>query len=167
MDEIYMIHLDDYLHRIDDMLTLYVMLRQTEAAISKLPDCESSAELRRHMASLSPYIKEMWDSWNIPARYLASGDVEDLRGIMDEELIEPEDAGYFCEESRAAVADVFAEERADLAKYYLFELTKKSVDFTLQIAKFAREVGDFTKGLLADRKELDFLFCGDEETDSR
>lgn len=95
MDDIFMIHLDDYIQHIDDKLTLYAMLHQMEAEIKKLPDCEATAQVRRQMAAYSPKIKELWDGWNIPPRYLVTAELDDLSDLMDDELFEPEDAGYY------------------------------------------------------------------------
>ena len=105
MDDIFLIHLDDYIQHIDDKLTLYAMLRQMEALISKLPDCEATSQVREQMAAFSPKIKEMWEDWNIPAGYLISGELDDLSDVMDDELMEPEDAGYYHEGS-----DIYAGE---------------------------------------------------------
>ena len=96
MDKIFMIHLDDYIRHIDDKLMLYAMLRQMEAVISKLPDCRAVKQVREQMAAFSPKVEELWDGWNIPKRYLVSGELGDLHDVMDEELMEPEDAGYYC-----------------------------------------------------------------------
>lgn len=105
MDDVFMIHIDDYVKHIDDKLTLYAMLRQMEAAVGKLPECGATADVRRQMAAFAPQLKELWDGWNIPKRYLVSGELDDLAGVMDEELMEPEDAGYYSEGS-----DIFAGE---------------------------------------------------------
>ncbi len=99
MENLYLIHLDDYIQHIDDKLELYAMLRQLEAAIGKLPECQSTREVRERMAAFSPKIKELWDCWNIPARYLVSGELDDLHDVMDDELMEPEDVGYYNEDS--------------------------------------------------------------------
>lgn len=99
MDNVFMIHLDDYIRHIDEKLELYAMLRQLEDAIGKLPECRSTAEARRRMAAFSPKLKKLWEGWNIPRRYLVSGELDDLCDVMDDELMEPEDAGYFSEGS--------------------------------------------------------------------
>ena len=99
MDKVFMIHLDDYIRHIDEKLELYAMLRQLEEAIGKLPECKSTAEARQCMAAFAPKLKELWESWNIPQRYFVSGELDDLCDVMDDELMEPEDAGYFSEGS--------------------------------------------------------------------
>lgn len=99
MDNVFMIHLDDYIRHIDEKLALYAMLCQLEEAIGKLPECRPTSEVRSRMASFSPKLKELWESWNIPRRYLVSGELDDLCDVMDDELMEPEDAGYFSEGS--------------------------------------------------------------------
>ncbi len=99
MDNVFMIHLDDYIRHIDDKLELYAMLRQLEDAIGKLPVCRDTNQVRSRMAAFSPKLKELWEGWNIPKRYLVSGELDDLCEVMDDELMEPEDAGYFSEGS--------------------------------------------------------------------
>jgi hypothetical protein len=37
----------------------------------------------------------MFDSWGIPGSYLVFGDESDLAELMENELIAPEDAGYY------------------------------------------------------------------------
>lgn len=96
MEELYMIHLDDYVRHIDDKMTMYSMLHQLEHFISKLPACRATAQVRKSMAAYSPALQELWDSWNIPKSYLVSGELDELSDLMDDELTEPEDAGYFC-----------------------------------------------------------------------
>lgn len=158
----HMIYFDDYIRHIDDKLTLYVMLRRLEEDIAKLPECESTADLRARMEAYAPQVKEMWDSWNIPLRYLISGDTDDLSDLMGEELMEPEDAGYFCAESFAFSADEeddepdYADELADTAEYYLMELAKKAL-------RFAQVATDHAGELLRDCEELSFIFYGDED----
>ena len=113
MDNVFMIHLDDYIRHIDEKLELYAMLRQLEDAIGKLPECRSTAEARRRMAAFSPKLKELWGGWNIPRRYLVSGELDDLCDVMDDELMEPEDAGYFSEGSDIRAGENTIPELAD------------------------------------------------------
>ena len=95
MDDLYLIHSSDYIRHIEDKLTLYSMLRQLEDSVAKLPVRAATADIRSRMAAYSPKIRKMWDGWNIPVRYLVSGDEKDLSDLMEDELTEPEDAGFF------------------------------------------------------------------------
>lgn len=108
MDNVFMIHLEDYIQHIDDKLELYAMLRQLEEAIGKLPECRATAQVRARMAAFAPELQTLWDGWNIPKRYLVSGELDDLCDVMDEELMEPEDAGYYSEGS-----DIYAGEESE------------------------------------------------------
>ena len=144
----YLIHLDDYIRHIDDKLALYAMLRQMEGLISKLPECASTTQVRKRMAEFSPRLKELWEGWNIPTRYLISGEPDDLSDVMDDELMEPEDAGYF---NDGGYENGDGDVLADLAEYYLLELAKKAVSFAGE--------------LLEDGKELDFILNGDPGND--
>lgn len=162
MNNVYLIHPFDYIRHIDDKLMLYVMLRRLKEDIDKLPECESTAAVRTRMEAYAPQVDELWDSWNIPLRYLVSGDTDDLSDLMGEELMEPEDAGYFCAESFAFSADEeddepdYADELTDTAEYYLMELAKKALHF-------AQVATDHAGELLRDCEELSFIFYGDED----
>lgn len=165
MDDMFMIYLDDYIRHIDDKLTLYAMLRRLEEDIGKPPECDSTAALRSRMEGYAPRLDEMWEGWNIPLRYLISGELDDLSDLMDEELMEPEDAGYFCAESYAISEDEdggddyepdYADALADTAEYYLLELAKKALHF-------AQVASDHAGELLHDCEEMTFFFYGDED----
>ena len=160
----YLIFKDDYIRHIDDKLTLYAMLRQLEAVIEKLPECAATADVRARMAAYSPRIKEMWSGWNIPARYLVSGDEADLSDLMEDELMEPEDAGYFCAESYSFPnedeSSDYSSDLADLAESYLTETAKKAV-------RFARTAAEQANELLNDYEDLRLIFYGNEAKDAQ
>lgn len=159
MDNVYLIHQDDYIRHIDDKVTLYAMLHQLESAVAKLPDCWETADVRSMMETFASEIQELWDGWNIPARYLVTGDEDDLSELMEDELMEPEDAGYFCEESYDFNEDDYvpdySDELADIAEHYLTETAKKALRFAEAATGYAHE-------LLSDCEEMNFLFYGDE-----
>jgi hypothetical protein len=161
MDNIFMIHLDDYIQHIDDKLTLYAMLRQLEETIKKLPDCQSTAEVREQMTAFLPRIVEMWNDWNIPLRYLVSGELDDLCDVMDDELMEPEDAGYFSAESYALTnPDEGADHGGELAALmdvYVLELAQKVLNFADEALNLASEITSV----------CDDLLSGDEATEGR
>jgi hypothetical protein len=157
MDDIFMIHLDDYIQHIDDKLTLYAMLRQLEAAIRMLPKCRDTAQVRGQMEAFSPKIREMWAGWNIPSSYLVSGELDDLTDVMDDELMEPEDAGYFSAESYALTNPDQGGELAYLMDVYVLELAQKVLNFADEALNLASEI----TGVCDD------LLSGDEATEGR
>jgi hypothetical protein len=157
MDDIFMIHLDDYIQHIDDKLTLYAMLRQLEAAIRMLPKCRDTAQVRGQMEAFSPKIREMWAGWNIPSSYLVSGELDDLADVMDDELMEPEDAGYFSAESYALTNPDQGGELAYRMDVYVLELAQKVLNFAGEALSLASEI----TGVCDD------LLSGDEATEGQ
>ena len=94
-ENLYLIHEDDYIRHIDEKLELYAMLRQAASAVKKLPDSKASKEAKRIAGIYSDRALAMYESWGIPDRYLITADLDDLCESMENELIEPEDAGYY------------------------------------------------------------------------
>ena len=140
MDKIFVIHLDDYIRHIEDKLTLHAMLRQLEAAVSKLPVCESTKEVHRLMQNYAPAFKEMWEGWNIPIRYLVSGELDDLSDLMAEELAEPEDMGYFSEDSDIYAGEDFIPDAEDYEMFAaLVDLVKKYHDNLVALMDLAEK----------------------------
>lgn len=94
-EKMYLIHEDDYIRHIDEKLELYAMLRQAASAVKKLPDSKANKEAKRIAGIYSDRAEAMYDGWGIPDRYLITADMDDLCELMENELIEPEEAGYY------------------------------------------------------------------------
>lgn len=93
--EHYLIHKDDYISHIDDKAKLYCFLTQLCHHVTKMkmtPANEHICKMAKHF-----YIEadKMFDSWGIPASYLVFDNESDLAELMENELIAPEDAGYY------------------------------------------------------------------------
>lgn len=104
-EKMYLIHEDDYIRHIDEKLELYAMLRQTASAVKKLPDSKASKEAKRIAGIYSDRALAMYESWGIPDRYLITADLDDLCELMENELIEPEDAGYYPDDGDCPCCD--------------------------------------------------------------
>ena len=60
-----------------------------------LPDTSTAARKVREIANTYDiHSDELFDAWGIPGSYMVTGDPDELCGLMENELIEPEDAGY-------------------------------------------------------------------------
>ena len=98
-NEMYLIHKDDYIHHIDEKKLLYMMVKQLTFQIGKLTPTKKTESLCCISKHYSNTIEEMFKSWGIPGSYLVFGKESDLAELMENELINPEDAGYIpCEE---------------------------------------------------------------------
>lgn len=97
-EKMYLIHEDDYLRHIDEKLELYAMPRQLIHTVRKQPTCPPNAIARYAAETYAEKCEQLFKSWGIPESYLVSGDTDELIDLMDNELIEPEDAGYYTED---------------------------------------------------------------------
>ena len=94
-NEHYLIHKDDYISHIDDKFQLFMMLQGLTNLVSKLPPDEKNIPaiaLAKHHRNES---EKMFKTWGIPRSYVLFGSEADLAELMENELIEPEEAGYF------------------------------------------------------------------------
>ena len=94
-NEHYLIHKDDYISHIDDKFQLFMMLQGLTNLVSKLPPDEKNIPaiaLAKHHRNES---EKMFKTWGIPRSYVLFGSEADLAELMENELIAPEDAGYY------------------------------------------------------------------------
>ena len=135
--EHYLIHKDDYISHIDDKFQLFMMLQGLVNLVSKLPPNEKNIPaivLAKHHHKVS---EEMFKTWGIPRSYMVFGSEADLAELMENELIAPEDAGYYpiddegecdsecrcgcccdcCSDEDDEEIDEFAEAMADLSAF--------------------------------------------------
>ena len=94
-NEHYLIHKDDYISHIDDKFQLFMMLQGLTNLVSKLPPDEKNIPaiaLAKHHRNES---EKMFKTWGIPRSYVLFGSEADLGELMENELIAPEDAGYY------------------------------------------------------------------------
>ena len=95
-EKMYLIHEEDYLGHIDEKLELYAMLRQLIFHLRRVPDTSACFRKVKEMANVYDIRSdELFDGWGIPGSYLVTGDPDELCELMENELIEPEDAGYY------------------------------------------------------------------------
>jgi len=94
-NKVYLIHEDDYIKHIEEKAVLYSMLKQIACRVTKLPSNRGNKKLSATTARAEAIADKMFRSWGIPASYLYTGDSDMLAVLMENELIEPEDAGYF------------------------------------------------------------------------
>ena len=93
-NEMYLIRGDDYLSHIEDKVHLYSMLKQLNHQIARLPSNRGCKELSMLAAQYDAIAEEMFRSWGIPKSYLVFRNDDALAELMENELIDPEDAGF-------------------------------------------------------------------------
>lgn len=98
-NKLYLISEEDYIKHIEEKAALYAMLKQVACRVLKLPANRGSKNLSTLTRKAEVTADTMFHSWGIPVSYLYTGDSNKLAFLMENELIAPEDAGYFCEDS--------------------------------------------------------------------
>lgn len=94
-NKMYLIHEDDYIKHIEEKAILYSMMKQIACKVTKLPSNRGNKKLTAIAKKSEAIADSMFRSWGLPASYLYTGDSDKLALLMENELIEPEDAGYY------------------------------------------------------------------------
>ena len=107
-EKMYLIHEDDYIKHIDEKIALYSMVKQLTHHIARLAPNRANKALSNMSKVFDRATGDMFRSWGIPMSYLVFDNKDDLAELMENELIEPEEAGYFpcdCECCRETCED--------------------------------------------------------------
>ena len=100
-NELYLIHKDDYIKHIDNQVVLYVMMKQLAINIKRLAPNRGSRLISDMAERYFAIADNMYKSLGIPKSYILFGGEDAFAELMENELIAPEDAGYFaCEGER-------------------------------------------------------------------
>lgn len=94
-NKMYLIQEDDYIKHIEEKAILYSMMKQIACRVKKLPSNRGNKKLSALTKKSESVADAMFNSWGIPTSYLYTGDSDKLALLMENELIEPEDAGYY------------------------------------------------------------------------
>lgn len=115
MDEkMYLIHEEDYIKHIDEKVLLYSFVQQLTHHIAKLKPTRENESLIKMAKYYGTAAKNLFSFWGIPKSYLVFDKKEDLAELMENELIEPEDAGYYpCDDSECCRNCAFCCEAGD------------------------------------------------------
>ena len=93
-EKTYLISESTYHKHIDEEVQLYGMLHQLAFLAGKVKGREDAARLRDTAIHYGRIADEMFESWNIPGRYLVYGEKDDLEALREMELepvFDPED----------------------------------------------------------------------------
>lgn len=94
-NKMYLIHEEDYIKHINEKMQLYSFVKQLTHHIGKMkPTCENE-NLIKMAQYYDTAAEELFSSWGIPVSYLVFGSKNDLTELMENELIEPEEASFY------------------------------------------------------------------------
>ena len=142
-EKLYLIHEEDYIRHIDETLELYAMLRQLISNVNKMPDCIAARNLQKTAAVYAGKCDSLFESWGISKHYLISGDIDDLRELMENELISPEDAGYV----------PFDEYHGDISEYCDDDNGEPDISALLAVSKELNAVSTYLLDIIADQAD--------------
>ena len=94
-NKLYLIHEEDYVKHIDEGMVLYTMLKEITHGVSKLPSELGNKALIDLAARADRLAEKIYRTWGIPASYVYTFNHANLAFLMENELIAPEDAGYY------------------------------------------------------------------------
>lgn len=94
-EALYLIHGEDYLRHVEEKLELFWMANILMCYIKNRADEDNYLNLvRRATMDFDERLDELLKSWGRSVNYIKSHDLADLSDLMENELIEPEYAGY-------------------------------------------------------------------------
>ena len=94
-ENLYLIHGEDYLRHIEEKLELLWMATILMHYIKNGAEKDGYLDLvRRSALDFDKRCEEMFSSWGMALNYLKSHDLADLSDLIENDLIEPEYAGY-------------------------------------------------------------------------
>lgn len=150
-EKMFLIHEDDYIRHIDEKLELYAMLRQTASAVKKLPDSKANKEAKRIAGIYTDRAEAMYDGWGIPDRYLITADMDDLCELMENELIEPEEAGYYPDDGDCPCCD--GERCCEFAERIEQEISGSDEAHLSELLETANELLDELESLIDELRD--------------
>lgn len=87
-ENIYMIAEETYEATADERVLLYAMIHQLAFQTKRAETMEDFVRLKEAAAIFDEQTEELFEAWNIPARYVVYGDSGDLDGIKEMELLD-------------------------------------------------------------------------------
>ena len=94
-NNVYLIHEDDYIKHINEKVMLYSFVKQLTHHLVRMRLTRETEGVARMAKNFDIAADNLFDSWGIPKSYLVFDNKEDLAELMENELIAPEDAGYY------------------------------------------------------------------------
>lgn len=94
-DKMYLIHEEDYIKHIDEKVLLYSFVKQLTHHIAKMKSARENENLIKIAKYYDTAAENLFSFWGIPKSYLVFDKKEDLSELMENELIEPEEAGFY------------------------------------------------------------------------
>lgn len=94
-NKVYLIHEEDYIKHIDEKVLLYSFVKQLAHCIVRMKTTGADDDFIKMAESYGATAENLFNSWGIPKSYITLDNKDDLVQLMENELITPEEAGYY------------------------------------------------------------------------
>lgn len=94
-NKVYLIHEEDYIKHIDEKVLLYSFVKQLAHCIGRMKTMGADDDFIKMAECYGATAENLFNSWGIPKSYVTLDNKDDLATLMENELIAPEDAGYY------------------------------------------------------------------------
>ena len=94
-NKVYLIHEEDYIKHIDEKVMLYSFVKQLAHCIGRMKTTGADDDFIKMAESYGATAENLFNSWGIPKSYVTLDNKDDLAPLMENELIAPEEAGYY------------------------------------------------------------------------
>ena len=94
-NKVYLIHEEDYIKHIDEKVLLYSFVKQLAHCIVRMKTTGADDDFIKMAESYGATAENLFNSWGIPKSYVTLNNKDDLVPLMENELITPEEAGYY------------------------------------------------------------------------
>lgn len=94
-NKVYLIHEEDYIKHIDEKVLLYSFVKQLVHCIVRMKTTGADDDFIKMAESYGATAENLFNSWGIPKSYVTLDNKDDLVPLMENELIAPEEAGYY------------------------------------------------------------------------
>ena len=94
-NKVYLIHEEDYIKHIDEKVLLYSFVKQLAHCIGRMKTMGADDDFIKMAESYGATAENLFNSWGIPKSYITLDNKDDLVPLMENELITPEEAGYY------------------------------------------------------------------------
>lgn len=94
-NKVYLIHEEDYIKHIDEKVMLYSFVKQLAHCIGRMKTTGANDDFIKMAECYGATAENLFNSWGIPRSYVTLDNKDDLALLMENELIAPEEAGYY------------------------------------------------------------------------
>ena len=94
-NKVYLIHEEDYIKHIDEKVLLYSFVKQLAHCIVRMKTTGADDDFIKMAECYEATAENLFNSWGIPKSYITLDNKDDLVPLMENELIKPEEAGYY------------------------------------------------------------------------